>query len=343
MAQYVTRRAGPIEADNRAKDYKAWPFTRLCGVEIELTNNHTRSSWGSRGCEDRCSNGTECEEDGCEYCHDPACGHGSDGESRVDAVVNRYEASVVGDGSVSPNGIEIVTRPVAGPYMVRMISDLMIAARADGLRANGTCGVHVHVDGRDLTWYDIRRVILAYAITEPYLLAIVPRRRRNGRYSAVCGERYLGMLTRCGDTVPLTKRKIIGNLYGVSERDTERHRGMEFKRAKEAKYHSVRYHALNLHSWIHRGTLEWRLPPGSARATRILGYARTFLDLVAWSQRTSERDLWSLADAYSDGSLVLRDPAYIKAVRRIWSSPWTHQQYLRSDLRPVVSRPEGGI
>jgi hypothetical protein len=106
---------------------------------------------------------------------------------------------------------------------------------------NDTCGVHVHVDVRDLTVPQLNNVIGLYLVVERSLYRYCGVDRTNNNFC-----------------VPL--HKALGGVAGVW------HRGVaEFR-------DELRYGGLNLHAVRRFGTLEFRMHPGSNDINKIVDW-----------------------------------------------------------------------
>ncbi len=101
---------------------------------------------------------------------------------------------VTTDGSLSggSNSCEVVSPPL--PYNVeslKLVGLVIRTLRANGATVDLSCGIHVHVDCRDLTTVmaDFSRVIfLRYRECEDIIDQMVDQNRRNNRYCATLKE-----------------------------------------------------------------------------------------------------------------------------------------------------------
>ncbi len=178
----------------------------------------------------------------------------------VTQAVRKWGGGIVRDGSViGPNPFEINTAPAAGDKYIEEVNEICKALKDANAVINNTCGLHVHVDARDFNFYDIRKLALIYEKIEPALFSIVAPSRRDSRYCKPCGPRYVKDLEN--NIVPKDNEKtLIKNVYGRDER---------IATLKGNKYEDARYSAMNIHSWIYRGTIECRIHQGTASAKKI--------------------------------------------------------------------------
>lgn len=103
----------------------------------------------------------------------------------------KWHGQIVSDGSC---GQEVVTPPAAGDHLVNCLKDLGNAFVADRAEIDDRCGIHVHVDAADLSWYDMRRLLTTYAHVEPLLYLLAGQNRITNRYCVPCGETYVNAM-----------------------------------------------------------------------------------------------------------------------------------------------------
>jgi hypothetical protein len=155
-----------------------------------------------------------------------------------------------------------------------------------GATVTKDCGYHVHVDARDLTYWDMRRLIRLYARIENALFQVVSASRQTSQYCKRCGDQYLRGLDRQNPRDRHAVTKAVYNVpavgrYTVSE-------------LKDSKYHHKRYAALNLHSWYYRGTIECRLHQGTVNAERVVNWGMLWAALIDWVATHTDKALDTL-------------------------------------------------
>lgn len=214
----------------------------------------------------------------------------------VSTVVRGWSGSIVTDGSLSSAGFEINTSPASGDLYVKQVREICAALNDHGAVVNDSCGLHVHIDARDLGYYGIRRLVKLYAAAETTIGQMVPRARRNNEMCAPCGRRYMGAIDQ--HTAPKELRgAMAGVLYGTT--DTRSHR--------THKYHGSRYAALNLHSWFYRGTVECRLFVGTTNADKITNWGIMWALLVDYAASHSDKEVAAMLNSADSGYAVLRE------------------------------------
>ena len=211
--------------------------------------------------------------------------------ARVDRNINiksaadYWDFAIVGDGSLPDGGFEINTMPASGQKFIDQLRAIAEALNEDGAQVDRSCGLHNHVDCRDLTWYDMRKVILLWMEIESAIYMMVPKARRENHYCLPIRGRFLKAL-ECFKMPHASKVALMRTIYGT---------GL-IKSLKQEKYHESRYSVLNVHSWVYRGSLEFRLPPGTTVFDKFYGWASLFNGIVNFAMMHSERDLWAYKD-----------------------------------------------
>lgn len=199
---------------------------------------------------------------------------------KVAAEVDAWSGNIVEDASLPCTGFEINTAPASGDHFVAQIKDICGALNAGNATVNTSCGLHVHVDARDFTYYDIRRLINLYAIIEPALFDMVPSSRKASSYCQPCGAAYKRVISEGRIPNKEAKDQVFKSVYKYSASKQNNKKSL-FGRDK---YNSARYSALNLHSWFYRGTIECRMFNGTTDAHKITQWGilwATILDYVA--------------------------------------------------------------
>jgi hypothetical protein len=171
------------------------------------------------------------------------------------------------------------------------------------------------------TGYDLRRLVELYVKVEPAMFDLVHPRRISGRYSVPCGAYYLAKdslepkkfrksmvskMYRNGADLNATpppesadqraQRELRDLRRGTRTPVVSNHRevGSAIKRAKTHKYESVRYKALNLHSFFMRGTVEFRHHEGSVDFKDVTNWALTCATVVDMAAKMSHSEINSL-------------------------------------------------
>lgn len=142
-------------------------------------------------------------------------------------VTNTWK--VVTDASVS-NGFEIVSLILQGEDGYEQIIKVCAVLKAKSLKVNRTCGLHVHVDARDLTAAQITKVFKRYAMHERKIDAwMAPDRRGNiNRYCRSIARFTSQPALNHSD--PLVATRACGSRFlKVNLEAYHRHRTIEFR------------------------------------------------------------------------------------------------------------------
>jgi hypothetical protein len=163
-----------------------------------------------------------------------------------------------------------------GDAMVKALQELSTTLRMHGAVARNGSGLHTHVDCRDLSWNEIRKVCVLYGKTEVALYSIIDPRRCTGNSSQggfckmVGGQAFADMM----DNPTTAKEDIARFVYGGIENMRK------VKRNSKTPPGGDRYLGINLHSWFMRGTIEFRLHHGTTKWEKMLNWGMLMAGMV---------------------------------------------------------------
>lgn len=200
------------------------------------------------------------------------------------AWAEKWRGGIHTDGSC---GWEAVTPPVAGDYIAQCLRELGRELNAH-TSANEDCGLHVHVDARDIRWSDMYRMLKLYSKLEPVLFILAGQERLKNTYCAPCGDKYARAITT---TDP--KGSILGTTFGNTAKLAR-----EYVRGGPCKKDGGRYKALNLVPWIvgrkknaPDTTIEFRLGGNTLDAERVISWTHICVSIVDWVATHSDAEL----------------------------------------------------
>ena len=182
------------------------------------------------------------------------------------------------DGSYS---CEIVT-PVLQYEDIEDLQNVVRALRRAGAVANSSCGIHVHVDGKNHTPASLTR-LMNFAIGRQDLF-----------YEAL----------EIGDRANRWCKKMNKRLLAAMKHDTEKTKeSLEriwYSRVNDGytggidhqHYNTSRYHGINLHAFFTKGTVEFRLFNGTTHAGKIKAYIQFCLGMSAWAINSTDTNLY---------------------------------------------------
>lgn len=217
-----------------------------------------------------------------------------DDDSETSEMVEKWRGSIVSDGSLPDTGFEINTAPANGDLFVNQITEICSSLEKDYANVNDDCGLHVHIDARDFTYYDLRRFVLLYERIEPALFEMMPYSRRESNYCKPCGRLYADA-ARTNRFPKIYKGKLIQAVYGLEASRPPR----------DVKHNDARYHALNLHSWFYRGTIECRLHTGTINPKKIIAWSKLWASILDSAMRWRESEIVGREDSGSELLLAL--------------------------------------
>lgn len=165
---------------------------------------------------------------------------------------------VITDGSLSGgNGLEIVSPPLSGEAGQESIEKVCAALARVGCTVNRSCGLHVHVNARNLSIAAMRKLAMLYCENEQIIDTMMPASRR-GNANNYCGSiRSLDVqaLARATDARAIA-------------------------RAIRREDYTQRYVKLNFAAFWRHGTVEFRQHSGTIDAVKINVWVRTCLRMV---------------------------------------------------------------
>lgn len=214
----------------------------------------------------------------------------------TDEACHRWGSSIVSDGSLGSDGFEINTSPASGNKFVDQITEITDALGSNGGIVTKSCGLHVHIDARDFDFDDIIKLIHLYAQLENGLYKVVSRSRRTNSFCARCAE---PLLKEVNEHSHLTDfEEIVARaIYKGDKKQIEANK----------KYKDVgnRYRALNLHSWVHRGSVECRLHQGTISKIKIVNWATLWGIILDYAKANTNNDFSHLPEDSFEALLVV--------------------------------------
>jgi hypothetical protein len=265
IAAFPHRKCDLKDPARSAPTYELCRLRRALGVELEL------GSWGVHGR----SNATY---------------------SGFLRQIPTFAGEFVRDGSVTPSGMELVSRKLEGDDIFTALGELCKGLHGSGASANRSCGMHVHVDAVDLSMYDLRRIALAWELLCPKLWGTLVSAERSTNSYCTTNDLTLGerrALCAAGTAVEITDW-FYHHLYGMSKDAYESREAWKaaIARKREHKYeNAARRKSLNFHSWMMRGTLEFRLKEGTTDPGDLLWWPQWCGWLVDWLSRQDDRTI----------------------------------------------------
>lgn len=154
--------------------------------------------------------------------------------------------SIVRDTSITPQGLEFVSPPIAGDAVLDAL-EILSENITPVCTLNDSCGFHVHVDAADLSSSDVAHFLKLFLALQNHIYSIVQNTRSRLHHS-----KKLPMVNFNPDSVSSNTQ--LAKLWYHDIAD---------QRITFGKYNESRYRGLNLHSLYVHGTIEFRMHEGS--------------------------------------------------------------------------------
>ena len=164
--------------------------------------------------------------------------------------------SVTSDGSIESDsneeGFEFISKPMRGDHLFHEIDKIGNYLLDRDFSMNSSCGLHVHIDARDLFYKDLKGVSMVMKSFERVVFSMMPKSRYSSNWCKM---------------MAMNKNMI----RGINSNE-------EFIRSwydacgeppSMGKYNDTRYHGLNLHARVYLGTIEFRYHSGTNNPTKI--------------------------------------------------------------------------
>ena len=146
--------------------------------------------------------------------------------------------------------------------------------REAGAKADGSCGIHVHVDASKHTIDSLQRLMnFAIGRQDLFYEALAVSERRTERFCRKMNKNLFKAIQQDSERTTASLERLWyspvndGYRYGISH----------------DHYNSTRYHGINLHAFFTKGTVEFRLFNGTTHAGRIKAYVQFCLAMSAWA------------------------------------------------------------
>ena len=185
-------------------------------------------------------------------------------DQRKWTVMRDSSVNIIGSGEQC----EFVT-PKCTYDDIETVQECVRALRKAGAKVDGSCGLHIHIDGANHTAKSIKNLVFTFRAKEDLIFKAV--KTQQSRLNRWC---------RPIDDTLVNNIRSLTTVDDNSMRDTWYDTYTDYQ-SRDAHYHSSRYHALNLHSLWYRGTVEFRLFESTLHAGEIRAYLTLCLAISA--------------------------------------------------------------
>ena len=189
----------------------------------------------------------------------------ADKDQRIWRVVR--DASI--DAYSDEEQCELVT-PILLYEDLKTLTAIVELIKAAGGKVNRSCGLHIHVDARGFTPQAVVNLVTLIGSREQLLYKALGIPKDRMRYCKRINDDLV-------ESIRLRKPESMEEL----RKDWYQESPYE---AVEGKYHSTRYHGLNLHAMFTKGTIEFRLFNSTLEGKEIKAYVQFTLALCKQAQ-----------------------------------------------------------
>lgn len=194
----------------------------------------------------------------------------------------------VGEADLDEYRVEFVTPPL-NYEDIETLQMIIRKFRELGGVPHSSCGIHIHVDGANHTATSLRRLVNFFFSRQEIIYdALAVGIRKEHWCRPVCEE----LLKKMKKEKNIDTRKVEEIWY--SSANDHYPGGID-----HSHYNTTRYHALNLHSFFQKGTVEFRLFNSTLHAGRIKAYIQFVLALSAWSIESSDKIVFRSMAGYT--------------------------------------------
>ena len=152
------------------------------------------------------------------------------------------------------------------------LQNIVRKLRDAGAIANDSCGIHVHVDGKNHTADSLINLVNLFTGRQDLFYEALQNESRAGRWCQKSSKEMLKAMRKGEHSKEAIERVYYSRLNnGYSGRIDHSH------------YCSARYRGLNLHALYTKGTVEFRLFNGTTHAGKIKAYIQFCLAMSAWA------------------------------------------------------------
>jgi len=201
--------------------------------------------------------------------------------------------AVTRDGSIYPNGREIVSPILTGVDGIEDLRKAIVALRNTGGSINSSVGIHVHMGAQGLSLDQTKNVVYNYHGFQDLINKFLHNTRTNNGYAQPM-TRISNIVSKLDSANNLNE--LTRNLFGAT---------IESRRYD--RYPSERYWAVNFYSYLRYGTIEFRQLQGSVEEDTII-YWVYFLHFM-WEASKRKR-------------LSFFDYKQLRNITPVWLSTW---------------------
>lgn len=201
---------------------------------------------------------------------------------------------VMRDSSIQPEPcgdeykVEVVT-PILTYEDIELVQSVIRALRKNGAKANGSCGIHIHVDGANHNAKSLKNIVNFMCSRQDLIYEALEVKNSRETY---CKKICPSLLNKIKKLPTLDIPSIESAWYSNANDDYSGGTSREH-------YNSTRYHCLNLHSYFYRGTVEFRLFNSTTHAGELKAYIQFCLAASAWAIESTDKIVFRGTQSYT--------------------------------------------
>lgn len=169
-------------------------------------------------------------------------------------------------GSSGERGLELVSPILKGLDGINQINKVCIALKSVDAKVNKTCGLHLHLDARDLTLQDWKNTLTFYYNYQEGIDKLMPKSRRDNDYCNHYSENELRRIQKC---------RSLEELFDTCH---------------------DRYKVINVSSFLRHGTIEMREHSGTVEFEKIVEWLQFCIAVINKGKSVKSLDIWKQAD-----------------------------------------------
>ena len=192
------------------------------------------------------------------------------------------------NASMDEYKVELVTPPL-NYKDIELLQNIIRKLRENGAKSHHSCGIHIHVDGKNHNAKSLRRLVNFMTSRQDLIYEALQIGRREYDW---CQKFNTDLLKAMKCDKNLTKEKAEEIWY--SRANSGYTGGID-----HSHYNRTRYHGVNLHSYFSKGTVEFRLFNSTLHAGKIKAYIQFCLAVSAWAITSQEKVVFRSMNGYT--------------------------------------------
>ena len=172
---------------------------------------------------------------------------------------------------------------------IELLQRIIRSLKANGAKADLSCGIHIHVDGANHTPLSLRRLVNFMTSRQDLIYEALEIEKRADRW---CHKLNSSLLDEMKKDKNISIEKAEQIWYSSANDGYDG--GIDYEH-----YNSTRYHGINLHSYFSKGTVEFRLFNSTLHAGKIKAYIQFCLAVSAWAITSNDKIIFRSMEGYT--------------------------------------------